>query len=309
MGVGAAIGGIASIYGASRQASAARSAARTQENATQASIAEQRRQFDETREDLSPYRQAGMQALTGIEGPASDPRLDELNTLRDRLASTERNMVTGGTLEDRYVGRGRGRRLEKQFVGERTEVNPEFERIQKQINELESGIESDPFEASRTGPGLVGLVTDPEAQRDFITENPFFNALADDAQDRLFSNKAARGKLGSGGTAEALQNSILLLGEDLLSNRINQTQNLVNTGLNAATRTGQFGQQNASTIADLRAQGANASAAGTVGAANAFAGGVNNAVNTGVNLYALNRMFPSGNGAGIGGSPGGAGRG
>lgn len=153
-----------------------------------------------------------------------------------------------------------------------------------------------PFRQAGTGAvdDLTSLVTDPEAQRDFITDNPFFTALADDAQDRIFSNKAARGKLGSGETAEALQNSILLLGEDLLSNRINQTQNLVNTGLGAATRTGQFGAQSASTIADLRSQGANAQAAGIVGAANARTQGIQNTIGTGLNIFALNRMFPAG---------------
>lgn len=89
--------------------------------------------------------------------------------------------------------------------------------------------------------GLSDLVTNPQAQKDYITKNPFFGAMADRAKTDLFANNAARGKVGSGGTAEALQNSLLLLGSDLINQNVTQRgnvntqyQNLVNTGLNAA---------------------------------------------------------------------------
>jgi len=206
MGVGAAIGGIAagvgSIYGANKSAKASRKAASTQAQATRAAIAENRRQFQQTRGDLAPFRQAGTAAL----------------------------------------------------------------------------------------PGLTSLVTDPNAQRDFIAQNPFFDALANDAQDRLFNNQAAKGKLGSGETANALQNSLMLLGSDLLNQNIAQRQNLVGMGQNAAAQTGTFGAQSARTIADLRAQGANAQAAGTVGAANAQNQGIQNAINSGIGIYGLSKL-------------------
>jgi hypothetical protein len=47
-----------------------RSAARTQEQATQASIAEQRRQFDLSRQDAQPWMQAGQNALGQLQDPA-----------------------------------------------------------------------------------------------------------------------------------------------------------------------------------------------------------------------------------------------
>lgn len=198
--------------------------------------------------------------------------------------------VVGSKLAADKSAKASGKAADAQLQATRESIEESKRQFQQTRGDLA------PFREAGTGalPRFTELISDPEAQRDFITDNPFFSALADDAQDRIFSNKAARGKLGSGETAEALQNSILLLGEDLLSNRINQTQNLVNTGLNAATRTGQFGAQSANTIADLRSQGANAQAAGFVGAANAQNQAINNAIGTGVNLFALNRMFPSG---------------
>lgn len=42
-----------------------------------------------------------------------------------------------------------------------------------------------------------------------ILENPLLKALQSDVQKRLFANQAARGKLGTGGTAEALQEALV----------------------------------------------------------------------------------------------------
>lgn len=130
--------------------------------------------------------------------------------------------------------------------------------------------------------GLASLVTDPEAQKDFITNNPFFDALAEKSTDTLLNNQAAKGKVGSGGTAEALQNSLLLLGNDLLNQNITQRQNLANFGAGAAAQTGQFAQQSANAISDLTVQGANAQAAGIIGDANAKTEATQNLISTGL---------------------------
>ena len=82
--------------------------------------------------------------------------------------------------------------------------------------------------------GLSALITDPEVQKAFIEQNPFFKSLAQDAQDRLLANQAARGKIGSGGTAAELQNRLLQLGTNLVGQNITQRQNLAQLGLSAA---------------------------------------------------------------------------
>lgn len=118
--------------------------------------------------------------------------------------------------------------------------------------------------------GLSGLVTDPSQQLSFIQDNPFFEALAGRATETLLANQAAKGKLGSGGTAEALQNSLLLLGTDLLSQNIGQRQNLANLGLGAATGQAGVTQQTGQNIANLTTQKGNVQAAGIIGARNAI---------------------------------------
>lgn len=159
---------------------------------------------------------------------------------------------------------------------------------------------------------LEQFVKSPEEQRQYVTANPFFKALTDDAQRRLFNNEAAKGKVGSGGTAEALQNSLLLLGTDLINNTINQrvtalnaekmgfdTQasvadrrlGLVGLGQNSAA-TQATGIANAEiggaqAMADLATQGGNAKAAGIVGARNAQTNALGNAINTGIGIAGL----------------------
>lgn len=153
--------------------------------------------------------------------------------------------------------------------------------------------------------GIQTLATDQNAQADFVTNNPFFKALADDAQRRLFNNQAARGKVGTGGTAEALQNSVLLLGNDLVDKQLNRSQNAFNNaynittlGSNAAAGQATATQQGTTTganiaqlgtrnITDLATQGANATASGIVGAANARNAANQSAIDAGLGIGAL----------------------
>jgi type II secretory pathway pseudopilin PulG len=77
-GIGAAILGSAALAGitgfignksaAKVQSEAAQTAARATGEASEAAIAEQRRQYDQTRTDLAPYRQAGRLALGDLAG-------------------------------------------------------------------------------------------------------------------------------------------------------------------------------------------------------------------------------------------------
>jgi hypothetical protein len=137
-------------------------------------------------------------------------------------------------------------------------------------------------------------LTDPANQMQFIKDNPFYKLLADDAQSRLLKNQAARGKVGSGGTAEALQNSLLLLGSDLINNQFNQqnmaisnTMGITTLGQNAAAGQGTATMNTANNIGDLTTQQGNVNAAGQVGAANATAQGINSAIDAATGIYAL----------------------
>ena len=130
------------------------------------------------------------------------------------------------------------------------------------------------------GEGTLGrlgkLVTDPRAQVDFIENNPFFDALLSRSRGDIFKNRAARGKLGSGGTLEALDENVLRLGPALLDTETNRLLNLANLGQASAAGQANVSQRAGTQGADLLTQQGNALAAGTVGAANARTQGVNN---------------------------------
>ena len=109
--ISAAIGAGASIVGGSMQSRAARSAASSQEQAAEAGIAEQARQFDEMRRLLQPYVDVGQPALAaqqaqiGLQGPqaqqaaieqiAQGPLLQAL-TRQGEQAMLQNASATGG---------------------------------------------------------------------------------------------------------------------------------------------------------------------------------------------------------------------
>ena len=103
----------ATVAGAVIQDSSARRAADAQERASSSAIAEQRQQYDQTREDYAPYRQAGVKALgqyqTEMNAPVSsaevmsDPGyqfgLTQGQTALDRKTAAAGGRVSGAALK------------------------------------------------------------------------------------------------------------------------------------------------------------------------------------------------------------------
>ena len=111
---------------------------------------------------------------------------------------------------------------------------------------------------------LESLVTDPDAQAEFIENNPFFEALQRQTTENLLGARAASGKKNSGGTQKALQEALTLLGSDLLNQRVTQLSSLTNTGQASAAGSAKITQDTAQQVGDLRVQQGNASAAGQI---------------------------------------------
>ena len=140
---------------------------------------------------------------------------------------------------------------------------------------------------TKTLPGLTSLIEDPNAKKAFVENNPFFKAQADESQRRLFNNQAARGKVGSGGTAEALQNSLLLLGNDLVNENIGQRFNLASLGQSSAAGQANITQAAGAQGSNLLTQQGNVQASGVIGAENAKTGGINSLLALGATAFAL----------------------
>jgi len=120
------------------------------------------------------------------------------------------------------------------------------------------------------------IQSDPGA---YVQNNPFYASLADDAQRRLLANQAAKGKVGSGGTASALQDQLLQIGNGLVQQQVGTLQNQVNTGQNSANAT-----------SNLQTDKGAVQASGVMGANNALQTGYQNQINTLLALQSLNKV-------------------
>ena len=133
---------------------------------------------------------------------------------------------------------------------------------------------------------LQGAIDDPTGG---VLNNPFFQALAGQQEERLLASQAARGKVGSGGTGDQLQRNLLLLGNQFaqqnignIQGQIGSLQNLAALGSNAAAQTGTSTLQSAGQVGNLLTGIGNAQAAGLVGGANARAQGAQNILQLGM---------------------------
>ena len=198
--------------------------------------------------------------------------------------------IVGGTLAAATVGssivqsRAADKQADKQAAATREAQQAQIEAGQEIREDLR------PFkEAGLKGlEQLQGLVTDPQEQIRFINENPFIQSLAQRSTETLLQNQAAQGRVGTGDTAEALQKSLVLLGSDLLNQRITQSQNLAGLGQSAAAQQAQQSQVTAGNVGNLALQRGNI-AAKEIGAANtqAFQSGVSGLSNLASNFLNL----------------------
>jgi len=121
----------------------------------------------------------------------------------------------------------------------------------------------DPFQGiGQQGLDQAGFLTDPQAQFDFLQNNPLFQLSLDNANTQTQQLAASRGRLSSGDTLQQLSNNVLLSASPLIQGQKQSIGNLLNFGQNAAANQGSL----------LTGQGA-ALAGGIVGQANARTAG------------------------------------
>lgn len=141
--IGAAIGAVGSLLGGSMQSSSASSAASTQAASTDASIAEQRRQYDLTRGDFAPYREAGTKALGQLQGemgtmPTSQDVMNspgyQFGLQQGQQAIDRKTAAAGG----RVSGAALKSAAEYGTNYATTGYNAEYQRRQDRLNRLAS---------------------------------------------------------------------------------------------------------------------------------------------------------------------------
>ena len=160
--------------------------------------------------------------------------------------------------------------------------------IEQQEQALERILEmQEPFRAVGEE-ALTGIMGEILPQQDFqlqtdpsrVLENPFFQALAAEQEQRLMASQAARGKVGAGETADLLQRNLLQLGSQFqqqdIANQIAQQQaqlgtqaqrfgqlyNVGTLGANVASQQATATQASAANVGNLLTQIGNVQAAG-----------------------------------------------
>ena len=114
-----------------------------------------------------------------------------------------------------------------------------------------------------------GFSTDPNAQFDFLQNNPLFQMGLDNANEQTLNLAAARGRLSSGDTLQQLNQNALLTAAPLISDQKNSIQNLLNQGLQASQGQANTAIGTGTNIANTTTDIGAALAGGQVGAANA----------------------------------------
>lgn len=196
-----------------------------------------------------------------------------------------------------------------------------------QLAELRSGAYRandllNPFaQVGQQGVDQAGFLTDPNAQFDFLQNNPLFQIGLDNANTQTNQMAAARGRLSAGDTLQQLNQNALLTASPLIQQQKNSIQNQLNMGQSTAlnqasmanTLAGQradiFGNTainqanlaagNQANIGNLLGSAAAAEAAGMVGYANAKQAGAGAALNLGAQVAGSFAGMPS-----FGGGPG-----
>ena len=255
MGIGAAIGGIASgLMGAS----SAKKAASAQSRAADAQIALQREIYNDTSKKFQPYRQAGNNALAAY---LYDMGLSSEAPVFGAVAPQIRTVTTPGTPGEFSPGSG-------QFTGGTDDVS---------VYKV-GGRTFDTMQAARQyannhktgGTTYGGYTASPEYEWQLSEGLGAVNALA-----------GARGGLNSGATLQALQERGQGLAAQDRSNYMNRLAGLINTGMGAAGNQANAGANFASGASNALANQGNAAAAGAIGVGNAIQGGIN----TGLNIW------------------------
>jgi len=173
-----------------------------------------------------------------------------------------------GKIFDQITGRDAIRQGEKALTGAANQAITEQRGVLPDVTNY-----FQPYTSSGTSAvNQYSQLLTPQGQQDFIQNNPFYQAQANDITSRIFSNQAARGKLNSTGTQQEIAHQLLLLGPQLVQQQQQALNQPIQYGYGGATALSGARQDQANSISDLLLQKANARAAGKIGRYNSTKG-------------------------------------
>lgn len=292
------------ILGGLIQGDSAEDAASAQGESTAAAIAENRRQYDQSRADLAPWRDTGGAAvnrlsyLLGISGKGGRPTdsytMDDFLDYNRRAAppwyqSPGPQATDAQSQYDRYKSGSGWSPEEMRGLGFRdlgsgtAETDPEFGSLNRKFT-------------------LADFWDDP------VTKASYQFGL-DEGTKALGNMAGARGNRNSGAQLKALtrfttdytgqqagQSYNRFYGDQ--DRTFNRLSGVAGTGQTAATNTAQFGQNTANTVGGLMAAQGNARGAAAIAGGNAMGGALSGIGNYFQQQNTLNKILGSGGGYG-----------
>ena len=136
----------------------------------------------------------------------------------------------------------------------------------------------------------AGFLTDPQAQFEFLQQNPLFQLALDEAQRGTQQTAAAGGRLSAGDTLQQLSKNVLLSAQPLIRQQKQSIAGLLDFGRGVATTQAGVETGTAQQIAPLLQDIGNVQAAGGIGAANARAAGAQNILSTAGLIFSDERL-------------------
>ena len=135
----------------------------------------------------------------------------------------------------------------------------------------------EPFaDVGQRGAEESSFLADPQAQFDFLQNNPLFNLALENANQRTEQSASANRRLSFGDTLQQLSNNVLLSAAPLIDRQRQDVTNLLEFGGNIAGNQANIETGQVAQAADLTTDIGAARAAGAVGSANARTQGAQN---------------------------------
>lgn len=273
---GLVIGGTLAAAGAVAGAQGAKDAAKEQTKGGDAAIAENRRQYDQTREDFAPARETGSQALADIARGLGLPGYSAPGTsapLSFEQWQQQNPQAPAPGVVQTIAGRVTGGRMP-------TPQDPRaaYDQYVKGFQPTAAPTGSDSTPAGDFNRDFT--IADFEANKD-----PGYQFRMDEGQRALEGSAAAGSGIFNGATGRRLAR----YGQDYASGeysnaynrfnndrttRFNRLASIAGVGQTATSATANAGENASNNVADTIIGQANARAAGRVGSANAVTGGI-----------------------------------
>jgi hypothetical protein len=130
--------------------------------------------------------------------------------------------------------------------------------------------------AAERGVEAAGFLADPQAQAQFLQDNPLFDLALENANRQTQQAAASRGRLSAGDTLQQLSDNVLLSAQPLIDRQRQDVGALLNLGTGIATSQANIETGKAAQVGGLLTDIGAAQAAGGVGAAQARAQGTQN---------------------------------